>query len=344
MSSIDFVILWTDGDNEEWNAVRNRYLPSKYDKNDSHSSARFRDMGTLKYVLRSIETNCPWYNKIYLVTKGYHPEWLNIDHPKIELVNEESLFANKSCLPVFNSIAIEMNLHNIPNLSEQFVYLNDDMVIMRPTDSERFFKENKAVDFLAHIPLPRNRFFDFIKKRDTWTHSVNNTVKLINKHFSPISLPKRYLYHHSYGLLDKFNNFLLDKIFKKFIWVEHWHHPQPHLKKTLIDTYNVFTKEMEECSFSRFRSNDDLNPYIYRYYQLASAEFYPYKHNDAIVSNLSSQRVLIKLIRKLENNDSINFVCFNDSPQLSDVEYGEVQKNLLNYLEMRFPKKADFEL
>lgn len=343
MEKIDFVILWVDGDNKEWSGIRNQYLPREYDKKDSLSAARFRDMGTLKYVLRSIEKNCPWYNRIHLVTKGYYPTWLDINHPKISLVNEESIFKNTSCLPVFNSIAIEMNLCNIPNLSEQFIYLNDDMVIMQALKSERFFIGDKVVDFLVNSPIPRNRFFDFFKKRDTWIHSINNSLKLINRHFTPITLPNRYLYHHSYSILDKFNNFLLDKIFKKFIWIEHWHHPQPYLKKTLIETYNAFTEEMDRCSCNRFRSKSDLNPYIYRYYHLANADFYPYKHNDALVTNLDSIEILQRMIATLEKNSKINFVCFNDSVNLSDHEYEKVKKMLLSFLEEQFPNKASFE-
>lgn len=341
-NKIDFVLPWVAGDNQEWNAIRKQYLPQSKDDNDSTSSARFRDMETLKYVLRSIEKNCPWYNKIYLITKGYYPDWLNTDHPKIELIREDELFIDKSHLPVFSSVAIEMNLSNIPDLSEQFVYLNDDMLIMKKLESERFFVKGKPVDFLSHSFIPRNRLFGLFKKRDTWIHSLNNTLTLINSKFSPITLDHQYLYHHSYSVTNKVNNFLLDKIFKKVIWLEHWHHPQPYLKTTLQEVYEEFTDELMECSQNRFRDKSDLNQYIYRYWQFAQENFYPYRYDDAIISNLGSMEVLEKLLEKLDNN-KINFVCFNDSTDLSDSEYDNIKFKLIAYLEKAFPEQANFE-
>jgi len=340
---IDFILPWVDGDNQEWKKIRKQYMPIQKDNNDSNSSARFRDMETLKYVLRSIEKNCPWYHRIHLITEGHKPKWLNIDHPKINLITHKELYFDKEHLPIFSSPSIEMNLSNIKGLSDQFIYLNDDMVIMRKVDSSRFFVENKPVDFLSHGWIPRNKLFGLFKKRDTWIHSINNTLELINKKFSPIQLNKTLLYHPSYPLKSKVSNFILDNIYKKFIWIEHWHHPQPYLKSTLQEVYSEFQNEMMECSKNKFRDNSDLNQYIYRYWELAKGNFYPYKYDDAIISNLASINVLDKLLEEIQTNKKINFVCFNDSTYLSDIEYDKVKFKLMDYLEKYFPDKASFE-
>ena len=42
-------------------------------------------------------------------------------------------------LPTFNSHAIETALHRIPGLSEQFIYVNDDVFFARPVRPEVFF-------------------------------------------------------------------------------------------------------------------------------------------------------------------------------------------------------------
>ena len=343
MEKIDFVLPWVDGNNSEWLKIREQYSPKKQDSNDSQSSARFRDMETLKYVLRSIERNCPWYNKIYLITKGYYPEWLNIDHPKIELITEEELFIDKSHLPVFSSVAIEMNLTNLKGLSEHFVYLNDDMIIMNKLDPNRFFIDGKPVDFLSHGVMPRNGLFELLKKRDSWVHSLNNTLELINLKFKPFTLENKYLFHSSYSFLDRVNNFLLSNVYKKILWLGHWHHPQPYLKSIIDEVYSEFEDEMMQCSQNRFRDNSDLNQYIYRYWHLAKGKFHPYKHNDALISNLDSIQVLENLIIDIKSRENISFVCFNDSIYLTDEEYEEIKKILINYLENIFPKKANFE-
>ncbi len=343
MGKIDFVLPWVDGDEPKWKEIRKQYKTIDTNKVDANSNARFRDMETLKYTLRAIEQNCPWYNKIYLITKGYCPEWLNIDHEKIELIREDELFIDKSHLPVFSSVAIEMNLVNLKNLSEKFVYMNDDFIIFNKIKPSRFFVDDKPVDFLSHNVIPRNKLFEIIKRRDTWIHSINNVLKLFNTKFAPVQLENQYLYHKSYSTLDKFNNFFLQKIFKKFIWLNHWHHPQPLLKQTLKDVYDEFSVEMMECSKNRFRSNSDLNQYMYRYWQLAKGEFYPYKHNDDLIANITSFSVLEKMIDTLNTNKNINFVCFNDSTDLSDEEYYKVKTALSDYLEKHFPDKASFE-
>jgi hypothetical protein len=331
-----------DSSDPQWQQNRNhhKYRDSPHDAN---AEARFRDMETLKYVLRSIEKHCPWYHKIYLITTGHTPEWLDLEHPKVSIISHDKLFIDKSHLPVFSSVAIEMNLVNIKDISETFVYMNDDFVIWNRLDETRFFKDGKPLDFFAHSFIPRNRLFELLKTRDTWIHSINNTLELFNQKFAPLRLKNKYLYHPSYSFSDRINNFLFQHLFKKFIWINHWHHPQPLLKKTLEEVYDIFSSEMMECSKNRFRSNSDLNQYMYRYWQLLNGDFYPYKHNDGLIANISSLRVLEKMIETLGERSDINFVCFNDSTELKNDEYMDVKSRLTNFLETRFPEKASFE-
>ena len=50
---IDFVLPWVDNQDPEWQKSRQQYAENQ-SLSDANSSARFRDSGTLKYVLRSI--------------------------------------------------------------------------------------------------------------------------------------------------------------------------------------------------------------------------------------------------------------------------------------------------
>lgn len=94
----------------------------------SMSRNRFADHNELMYSLRSIEKYAPWIRNIFLVTNGQVPNWLDVNHPKIHLVNHSTIFPNKNHLPTFNSLAIESHLYEIPGLSDDFIYLNDDML------------------------------------------------------------------------------------------------------------------------------------------------------------------------------------------------------------------------
>ncbi len=273
---IDFVLPWVDNQDPEWQKSRQQYAENQ-SLSDANSSARFRDSGTLKYVLRSIEKNCPWYNKIYLITCGHHPEWLDLNSPKIELVKHSDIYDNKEYLPIFNSSSIEMSLLNIEGLSEHFVYLNDDMIMFSPLTKERFFKDGLPVDFFCHGWLPRNALFDLLRGRDTWINSLNNNIRLVNRELRRNYLKNKHLYERSYSFLDKLSNFLMFNVYKKFFWFEHWHLPQPYLRKTLLEVKGKFAKEMSHCSKNRFRDSTDLTQYLYRYWHLAKGEFYPIK-------------------------------------------------------------------
>jgi len=344
MMKIDFVLPWVDSGDKAWQAERNRYkYGQSVDTKDTHSEARFRDMGTLKYALRSIEQHCPWYHRIYLITTGHCPDWLDIEHEKITLVPHDRLFIDKSHLPVFNSVSIEMNLVNLKTLSENFVYMNDDFIIFNTIEPSRFFMDDKPVDFLSHNPIPRNRLFELLKGRDSWIHSINNVLELINDRFAPLHFDKHQLYHKSYTLTDKINNFLLQHLFKRYIWLNHWHHPQPLLKQTLQDVYDAFSEEMMQSSRNKFRSKSDLNQYMYRYWQLSTGNFYPYRHQDDLIANISSVEVLEEMLTDLEKSQQTNFVCFNDSTDLSESEYLSVKNRLTDFLEKHFPQKASFE-
>lgn len=104
---------------------------------DDEMANRFEDNQELKYSLRSVWVNAPWIRRIYLVTNGQIPNWLNINNPKLYLVPHSSIFKNQSHLPTFSSPSIEANIHRIPGLSEHFIYLNDDVMFgntIHPSD------------------------------------------------------------------------------------------------------------------------------------------------------------------------------------------------------------------
>lgn len=133
---IDFVIIWVDGNDPAWRAVKNQYVPRPVGEDDQE--VRYRDWDNLQYWFRSVEKYTPWVRKIHFVTWGHLPKWLNVNHPKLHIVNHKDYIPEKY-LPTFNSHTIEMNLHRIEGLAEQFVYFNDDMFLLKPVYMEDFF-------------------------------------------------------------------------------------------------------------------------------------------------------------------------------------------------------------
>jgi len=344
VEQIDFVLPWVDSSDPVWQKEYAQYNES-HNGEDRANNTRFRDTRTLKYVLRSIEKHCPWYHKIYLITTGHFPKWLDVNHSKIKLVTHEKLFVDKSVLPVFNSNAIEMNLANIEDLSGKFVYLNDDMIIWSPVAIERFFQQGMPVDYFHHAWLPRNNLYKRLFGDNTWVDAINRNIALINKKIPELQLDKEHLFHETYGSGQKISNFLSKRLYKKPFWIDHWHHPQPYLKHTISQVFEAFREEMLEVSSHKFRSSKDLTHYLYRYWHLYHGAFIPYFHNDGKIVRPSSLKHLQSIINNLEHENGLRFVCFNDQAnQLSENEFAEMTQKMEAYLESRFPHKASFEL
>ena len=97
---------------------------------------RYRGYGIFNYWFRMIEKHAPWVNHIYLVTNGQN-RMVELGYPQLKLVTHKE-FIPKEYLPTYNSAAIELNLHRIEGLSENFLYFNDDMYLIRDSQP-RFF-------------------------------------------------------------------------------------------------------------------------------------------------------------------------------------------------------------
>ena len=128
---IDFVMIWVDGNDPEWRKEKDKYS-NKVDNNTDNREARFRDWDNLQYWFRGVEKFAPWVNKIHFVTCGHLPKWLNTENPKLNIVKHKDFIPEKY-LPTFNSHTIELNLHRIKGLAENFVYFNDDLFIVKKT-------------------------------------------------------------------------------------------------------------------------------------------------------------------------------------------------------------------
>ena len=139
---IDIVILWVDGNDPEWLKQKNKYLEIKGDTNIN----RFRDCENLQYLFRGIEKYAAWVNKIFFITWGHIPKWLNTNNEKLEIVRHAEFIPNEY-LPTFNSNVIEMNLHRIKKLSSKFILFNDDLFILKELKPTDFFEKDLPKDF-----------------------------------------------------------------------------------------------------------------------------------------------------------------------------------------------------
>lgn len=338
---IDIVIPWVDDSDPIWREDRARYM-GEFHENKSNIQHFFRDWDTLRYVFRSIEKNMPWIRYVHFVTCGHLPKWLNTEAGKLRIHKHADFFAADAALPTFSSRAIEMNLMNIPGLSEKFVYFNDDTVVMQPVVPERFFANNMPVDYLV-LDIPRGGWlYDRIRVKDTYAQAVKNSIRLLNGVYPLAKLQSEspeLFYDSSYTPADRMRNRLLGLI-RKYKWIKVNHNPQPLLLSNLKECQRLFPNEIAETRKHRFREYTDLNQYLFRDIALMSGRFCPHYFNDDFCMVLASVE---RYGQERHYIHEKTFICLNDTQFLSQDEYPALRKMVIGDMEAAFPEKSSFE-
>lgn len=314
------VYTWVDGDDPAWLEKKNQFLPKSNNSNsETTGTARFEDHDELKYTLRSLEKNAHWINHIYIVTDNQTPKWLDTNNPKISIVDHKQIIPNQY-LPIFNSVVIEFYIHKIPDLSEHFIYANDDAFFGRATTPEFFFDKNQE-------PIVRLAKQKIKGKAGNYQQRIYRMQMEIKK---------------KYGVYYK---------------LAPHHNADAYRISDLRATINEFQDDLEQSSHSRFRKDTDIQRSLILYHYLARGKK-PYirigRYNGAksILSKLKcffSGKFLSdskcfaidtpNLEAKLAKYNPALFTI-NDEARASV----EQRKEAIKLLEKLFPKKSNFEL
>ena len=148
---MDAVITWVDGSDPDHQAKMAPFLATDEKVPYSAAATRFANCGEIEFCVMSIIRFAPWVDTIFIVTDSQQPQFYKSLSDRsllkrIRIVGHKELFKGyESALPVFNSLAIEAMLWNIPELSDDFIYFNDDMMLIRPTPVEAFRSEDQYV-------------------------------------------------------------------------------------------------------------------------------------------------------------------------------------------------------
>jgi len=173
---VDIVFTYVNSSDPEWKRLFTKRMHGLEHENDNR---RFRDLNTIMYALRGVEKFMPWISNVYFVVQGgtQIPKWLNLLHPRLKVVFHDE-FIPKEYLPTFNSNVIEMFVHRLEGLSENFILANDDMIAVKPLKQEDYFRDG--------IPV----FKKVVQSEDY--HLQNNGV-FKNILFNNTSLEMKYL-------------------------------------------------------------------------------------------------------------------------------------------------------
>lgn len=199
-----------NGSEKEFKNIKRKYelLSPLNDKEgrwiSKHSINRYRDWDELRYSFRSLDKYAKSFiNKIQLLVNSvphmsapaadtYRPQrptWLKNDdetHRNVHILRQEDFFAEteRQCLPSFDSVSIETQLHNTPSSVDQLVALSDDMFLGAP---------HSPADFFSPLFGSMMGF-----KQDHYN------VKHINRVDVPTFGEKPYLYYTSWLLNHRF--------------------------------------------------------------------------------------------------------------------------------------------
>lgn len=141
---MDIVITYVNGNDPVWQKDYEKFTKVPV------MEKRFRDWGTLQYLLRGIEKHMPFIRKVFLVVshRSQIPEW--VDESNLNVVLHED-FVPQEYLPTFNCNTLEMNLHRIKGLDEQYLYFNDDLFPVRDCKPGDFYRDGKSlIGFTKH--------------------------------------------------------------------------------------------------------------------------------------------------------------------------------------------------
>lgn len=315
---IDLVYCWCDSNDENFQREKEELAKKFNVDSNANNKCRFIDNDELRYSLRSVEQNAPWINQIYIITNKQVPHWLNLNHPKIKIVDHTEIMP-KEALPNFNSNAIEHCIKNIPNLTEKFLYANDDMLITKPVLPEFFFNKQG---------YPINRF----------------DVKITHKFDS-----------HYANVLRNAEILIKNKFDKQFNHFPH-HCIDAYRKSDIIDCYDIFKKEIDNTIYSQFRNNQNISRHIYGFYSCAISHgrYKILKKIDEDIPVVKKIFILLSLKYKKDSFSPLSYksnwykrfkkynptlFCLNDCEETTDKNRHD---NKL-MLEKIFPIKSIFE-
>tara|TARA_B110000503_G_scaffold104382_1_gene155695 strand:- start:1091 stop:2068 length:978 start_codon:yes stop_codon:yes gene_type:complete len=234
---VDAVITWVNGNDPKHRQKLVHYIEDKSLLNSKSVGMRYDQVNEIEFSVKSILKYAKFVRNIFIVTDNQTPDFLkDIEKAKreystVSIVDHKTIFeGNHQYLPTFNSLSIESLLHKIPNLSERYLYLNDDIFIVNKTKITDFFIKGEPV------------------VRGKWkSYHENIWHKKVKYFFQNFLKNKKVVYSHNKGI-QKAAKLLK---FKKYVFPEH---TPFSLRKSVVASYfEKNTAIFKENSKHRFR-------------------------------------------------------------------------------------------
>ena len=323
---IDVVIAWVDGSDPELSKKRMNYLDSnEKDLIPGANPTRFHSLNEISYCVLSILKFAPFVRKIFIVTDKQNP---NIDNvvkqyfpervSDIQIVDHSEIFQGyEDYLPTFNSICISNMLWRIKELSNKFVYFNDDIFLVRHLKPSVWFQDNQ--------PVLRGKWMFPPYERLIWDSL---------KSFFQSSILGKQTKRVSSFQVNQWNAALLHGF--KFRYFLSGHTPLALDKRRLKDYFTLHPEILKENLKYRFRNYSQFNT-------VALANHLEYINGNRNL--VSSQAIYAQpnnrksnyLDRKFKQSESedILFLCIQSLELASKADQEKVFENLNRILEVQ---------
>lgn len=268
---------------------------------DTAAMSRFKNRQELKYSLRSIEQYMPWVRKIFVFTNCAKPSWLE-ETDNLVWVRHEDVIPAKN-LPTFNSHAIESYLHKIPDLSEHFIYFNDDFFVNQPLSIQLFFTANGVaqsnLEDYGVVNGPQ------VEGDADYLNAARNGVDLLRKEFGMV--PTRL----------------------------HKHSPYAMSKSVMAEMEKKFKDGFARTRAGKFRSSTDLSTasFLFHHYGYATRAVAYGGFRAKLVKNTA--RNLEADFKMMVEGTTVRTFCLNDGNDSHDDERWNTM--ISEFLEARFP-------
>lgn len=321
-NEIDAVIAWVDGNDPAHQKKIKPYLTKQARLSDDIAGpTRYRSEGEIFYCVASILKFAPFIRKIFIVTDQQNPqidEFIERNFPHktsaIEIVDHTTIFTGyEDQLPVFNSRAVETCIFRIPDLSENYVYFNDDFFLIRPVKISDWFVGDKIVAYGQW--------------RSLWLDKLLWLIKPLKHGHKPVGFKD--------GMIAGARQ--LNYLWKYF-HLDHMPHP---LKKSVISEFYTKNPHLLKSNISyKFRSNKQFNThevYYLRMFEAQRAILKPSKQHLLYMKPVARRNGYIE--RKLSSfsqNTDLKFCCIGSIDMATKNDREQLFEWLRNILDIKF--------
>ena len=305
---IDVVYTWVNHEDPDW-----RKLVAEYHDQDNYCTdrmgfSRFFNRDEIRFSLRSLMLYMPWVAHIHVVSNCSPPDWLDLSSDRISWVEHGEIIP-EAYLPTFNSRCIETYLHHIPELSEHFIYMNDDVFVNKHQGPAAFFLSNGIG--LSNMEPYGSVLGEASKDDPDFVNGARNAAKLMSQRFGVLATQR------------------------------HKHAPVALRRSVLEEIEGEFAAALAVNRRNKFRGFDDASFTSFLYHH------YAYQTSRAIFVDLpsellrSSSRKRDSKLNVLVESSDICFFCLNDD--LTSDQDRVWDRRVKEFLEHRFIAPCEFE-